>query len=77
MDNETNRPLTPEEAKERLREVASEVGVTPWIRRHPVTVLAGSVSIGYLVGSLSPRERRKAGSLLARVAFRGIGSLLN
>lgn len=74
MDSETNRPLTPEEAKERLRAAASEVGVTPWIRRHPIGFLAGAVSAGYLAGSLSPRTRRWAGALLARVALRSLRS---
>ena len=71
MDSEANRPLTPDEAKERLRQAAGEVGVAPWVRRHPVTAVASAISIGYLVGSLSPGQRRRAGSLLARMAFRG------
>lgn len=77
MDSKTNRPLTPEEAKERLREAASQVGVTHWIRRHPLSLLAGAVSAGYLVGSLSPRARRQAGSLLTRVALRGLRSFID
>lgn len=77
MDRQPDRPLTPDEAKAKLRETASEVGVAPWIRRHPVSGLAAAIAIGYLVGSLSPRTRRRAGSLLIRGALHGFRSILD
>lgn len=77
MDREPNRPLTPDEAKARLRAAAAEVGVAPLIRRHPVTGMAAGAAIGYLVGSLPPRTRRRAGSILLRGALNGFRSILD
>ena len=58
MDRKTAGPLTPAEAKERLRSAAREVGMTPWIRRHPLESLAAGLALGYLLQSVPPRARR-------------------
>lgn len=52
MDGGPGQPLTPEEAKARLREAALRVSPRHWISRHPVAVLAAALAGGLLIGRL-------------------------
>lgn len=57
MDCKTTHPLTPEEAKERLRGAAADAGLVSWTRQHPLE----GVSFAFLLGLLcagSPDARR-------------------
>lgn len=61
MDECPDRPLTPEEAKARLREVASGTGIDTLISEHPLTATAAGLVGGFLLGSsgrLSRNVRR-------------------
>lgn len=69
MDRPTNEPLTPAQAKERLRAAAREAGVASWVRRHPWQALVGGVSAGFVMGSLPPDIRRSLGRRLSRFLF--------
>jgi hypothetical protein len=70
VDRQTPGQLTPAEAKARLRAAAREVGLAPWMRRHPWAALGFGGVAGYLLGSLSPDQRREAGSLLLTLVAR-------
>lgn len=48
MDRTPDRPLSLEEAKNRLRETAEETLPSGYVRRHPITVLAIAFAAGYL-----------------------------
>ncbi|MEW5756786.1 MAG: hypothetical protein AB1810_10825 [Pseudomonadota bacterium] len=50
MDRNASRPLTPAEAKARLRAVAQEAGLTNWIGRHKWPILAAAMATGFLAG---------------------------
>lgn len=52
MDRDPNRPLTPDEAKQRLRAATREFGVAPWVRRHPLSSLVMGATAGYLLNAL-------------------------
>ena len=58
MDRRPARPLTPAEAKTRLRRAAGEVGFVPWVRRHPVPALLVGATAGFLFGAM-PRQTRQ------------------
>jgi len=58
MDRRPARPLTPAEAKTRLRRAAGEVGFVPWVRRHPVPALLAGATAGFLLGAM-PRATRQ------------------
>jgi len=72
VDRRPDQPLTPVEAKARLRRAAGRVGWAPWVRRHPRTALLGGFAAGFLAGSLSPRGRRRAAWLLEEAALAGL-----
>jgi hypothetical protein len=54
MVRETTEPLTPEQAKDQLRQVAARIGIVPWVRREPF----GSMLTGLLAGFLFGRVPR-------------------
>ena len=58
-------PLTPEEAKRRLRLRAQRASPAAWLRRHPYEALAAGAALGYLVGRC-PAMVDELGRLLAR-----------
>lgn len=72
MDRQAPGQLTPAEAKARLRAAARDVGLAPWVRRHPWAALGFGGLAGYLLGNLSPAQRREAGSLLLSLVARGV-----
>jgi hypothetical protein len=50
MDRHTIEPLSADEAKAQLRQAAARLGITHWVRRHPVGAVAAGVAAGFLVG---------------------------
>ena len=66
MDRDTSHPLTPEEAKTRLRAAAQQVSLTNWMSRRTWRVLALALAGGFVVGRL--RVPVITGSLLQRIA---------
>jgi hypothetical protein len=52
MDRDTPRPLSPEEAKARLRAAARELTLSHLIGGHPWRVLAVALAGGFVVGRL-------------------------
>ena len=58
MGRDPNGPLTPAEAKQRLRVAAREVGIAAWVRCHPLKALAGGLIVGYLLGGIPARTRQ-------------------
>ncbi len=52
MDRDTSHPLTPEEAKARLRAAAQQLSLTTWMSRHTWRALALALAGGFVVGRL-------------------------
>ena len=52
MDRDTSQPLTPEEAKAKLRTAAQQVSLTNWMSRRTWRVLALALAGGFVVGRL-------------------------
>lgn len=52
MDRDTTHPLTPEEAKARLRAAAEQVSPKYWISRHKAGALAAALASGFIAGRL-------------------------
>ena len=66
MDRDTTPPLTPAEAKARLRAAAQQVSLTNWMSRRTWRVLALALAGGFVVGRL--RVPAITGTLLQRIA---------
>ena len=64
MDRDTPHPLTPEEAKARLRAAALQVSLTNWMGRRTWRVLGLALAGGFIVGRL--RITATTGTLLMR-----------
>jgi hypothetical protein len=50
MDRDTSHPLTPEEAKARLRAAAEQASLANWMNQHKVGVLAAALAGGFIAG---------------------------
>jgi hypothetical protein len=50
MDRDTTHPLTPEEAKIRLRAAAERVSLINWMSQHKGGVLAAALASGFIAG---------------------------
>jgi hypothetical protein len=50
MDRRSDRPLSVEEAKNRLRTTTEEALPSGYVRRHPYTILALAFAAGFLFG---------------------------
>jgi hypothetical protein len=57
MDRKAIRALTPEEAKWRLRQAASELGLGQVVKRHPLESLAISLLAGFVMARNQPSTR--------------------
>jgi ElaB/YqjD/DUF883 family membrane-anchored ribosome-binding protein len=68
-DRKTDRQLTVEEAKAGLRETASRVKLSGWIRENPWEAVVGGAVTGLLLGS-SRRARKATCSGLSRLLER-------
>ena len=63
MADNTNQPLTVEEAKARLRAVASEATPAAWVRDNPWDAVAIAFSAGLLAGMDEQARRPMAAAL--------------
>jgi len=50
MDRRSDRPLSVEEAKNRLRRTSDEALPSGYVRRHPYAILALAFTAGFLFG---------------------------
>ncbi len=64
MADPAREPLTVEEAKARLREVAAEATPATWVREHPWESVAVAFAAGVLAG-MEPEDRRPIATALA------------
>ena len=67
MERTPTHPLSPEEAKLRLREAAAGLGPTAWVRRHPTDSLLIALLGGLLMGTY-PRASRRVADNIAHLA---------
>jgi hypothetical protein len=51
MDLEKTGPLSPEEAKARLRQAVGELGLHAWVKRRPYEALAVSFATGLVLAT--------------------------
>jgi hypothetical protein len=56
MASKTLNPLTPEEAKERLRRAARDVGLSAWVKRQPYESMMLALAAGVVLGSPHARD---------------------
>lgn len=54
MDRDKIHPLSPEEAKDRLRQAFGELGLHAWVKRRPYEALALSFATGLILASSRP-----------------------
>ncbi len=74
MDRNSTKPLTPEAAKARLREIADNMGPASWIRDKPRESIGMALIAGLLAGKTSKSNEVLANalvSLLLRVPRQG------
>lgn len=64
MAGHSQRPLTPAEAKERLRIAAEEVSVSNWVSRNPLGAVTAGLLGGIVLGSASNLRRTLSRSLI-------------
>ena len=70
MDGGPAHPLTPDEAKARLREVARQASLRQWIGDHPLSTLTAALLGGFLAG------RMGTAALARTLLVRRLGPLL-
>jgi hypothetical protein len=68
MAGNPTQPLSTEEAKQRLRAAASEVGLQAWVHHSPWAFMAVALGSGYVAGRL-PTVRTSMMWALARTVF--------
>jgi len=66
LARQSDEPLSLAEAKERLRGAARDVGIGPWVRRHPLKALIAGATAGFLMGALPPEARESLRRRLLR-----------
>jgi hypothetical protein len=52
MDGDTAKPLTPEQAKARLRAAADRASPTAWLHQHPWSTLSLAVAGGFMLSRM-------------------------
>ena len=65
MADPSHEPLSVEEAKARLREVAAEATPAAWVRENPWEAVGIAFAAGILAG-MAPESRRPVASALAQ-----------
>jgi hypothetical protein len=65
VDRNTVKPLTPEQAKERLRSVASNMGPAAFIRKNPRETVGMAFVAGMLAGKSSRADEALANTLIS------------
>jgi len=65
MDRNTTGPLTPEEAKARLRSIAGSMGPVAWIREKPRESLGMALLAGMIAGNASRTNEVMANNIIS------------
>ena len=65
MDRNTTGPLSPEEAKARLRSIAGNMGPVAWIREKPRESLGMALLAGMMAGNITRTNEAMANSLIS------------
>ena len=65
MDRNTTGPLTPEEAKARLRSIAGSMGPVAWIREKPRESLGMALLAGMIAGNASKTNEVMANNIIS------------
>ena len=65
MGRNTTGPLSPEEAKARLRSIAGSMGPIAWIREKPRESLGMALLAGMIAGNTSRTNEALANSLIS------------
>jgi hypothetical protein len=65
MDRNTTGPLTPEEAKARLRSIAGSMGPVAWIREKPRESLGMALLAGMIAGNASTTNEVMANNIIS------------
>ncbi len=52
MGRKETESITPQEAKARLRIIARETGLVPWVRRQPMDAMLVAVVGGFVLGGI-------------------------
>jgi hypothetical protein len=65
VDRNTTRPLTPEQAKARLRDIADSMGPVTWIREKPRESIGMALIAGMLAGNSSRKNEALANTLIS------------
>ena len=65
MDRNTTGPLSPEEAKARLRSIAGSVGPVAWIREKPRESLGMALLAGMIAGNASRTNEVMANNIIS------------
>ena len=73
MADQTPRPLSVAEAKERLRAVAQENTPTAWVRRHPWEAVALAFAAGVVAG-MDEEKRRPIVSTLSNLLLQELAT---
>ena len=67
MDSDRVHALTPDEAKQRLRDAAQQVNLSQWVGRHRWQVMVAALVGGFIVGRVGIRALAQ-GMLVSRFA---------
>ena len=65
MDRNTTGPLTPEEAKARLRSIAGSMGPVAWIREKPRESLGMALLAGMIAGNATKTNEVMANNIIS------------
>jgi hypothetical protein len=65
MDRNTTGPLSPEEAKARLRSIAGSMGPVAWIREKPRESLGMALLAGMIAGNASTTNEVMANNIIS------------
>lgn len=76
MARQPDQPLTPAQAKARLRVAAERATPTYWLRHHPWRVLFMASAVGFVAGHmrLPPAEAAKMGKQLLPLLLKGLAA---
>lgn len=72
MDSDAFEHLTPDEAKERLRAVAREMGLAPWVRRQPLDAVLTAAVSGFVLGTIPRLVRMFVGAKMIKRTGRSL-----
>jgi hypothetical protein len=66
MGSKKTESITPEQAKARLRIIAQETGLVPWVRRQPLDAVLVAIVGGFVLGGIPRLWAALSGSRMTR-----------